>query len=62
MDPGALAALGGSGRPRITTLRAIGDRDCWAPHGLMLGDVGSLYLFTCTDCAERPLAAHDAGH
>jgi hypothetical protein len=25
-------------------------------HGIMLGDVGSLYLFTCTVCAERPLA------
>jgi hypothetical protein len=29
--------------------------DPWPP-GVMLGDVGSLYLFTCTACAERPLA------
>ena len=36
--------------------RSIVDRDAWAPHGLMPGDVGSLYLFTCTTCAERPLA------
>jgi hypothetical protein len=42
--------------PKITGRRLLMDRDCWAPHGLMLGDVGSLYLFTCTACAERPLA------
>jgi hypothetical protein len=42
--------------PKITGQRLLMDRDCWAPHGLMLGDVGSLYLFTCTTCAERPLA------
>jgi hypothetical protein len=42
--------------PKITSERSIGDRDAWAPHGLMLGDVGSLYLFTCPVCAERPLA------
>jgi hypothetical protein len=43
--------------PMITSeWRSIVDRDAWAPHGLMLGDVGSLYLFTCTACAERPLA------
>ena len=40
----------------ISQRRSIVDRDAWAPHGLMLGDVGSLYLFTCTVCAERPLA------
>jgi hypothetical protein len=29
----------------------------WAPHGIKLGGGGgSLYLFTCTACAERPLA------
>ena len=42
--------------PSITRPRRIMDRDAWAPHGLMLGDVGSLYLFTCTTCTERPLA------
>jgi hypothetical protein len=36
--------------------RLITDRYCWAPHGLMLGDVGSMYLFTCTRCPDRPLA------
>jgi hypothetical protein len=42
--------------PKITSRRrSIVDRDAWAPHGLMLGDVGSLYLFTCTACAHRPL-------
>jgi hypothetical protein len=41
---------------RGVTQRAAGSRDRWAPHGLMLGDVGSLYLFTCTVCADRPLA------
>lgn len=25
-----------------------------APAGLMLGDVGGLYLFTCLTCADRP--------
>jgi hypothetical protein len=43
--------------PKITSQRrSIVDRDAWAPHGLMLCDVGSMYLFTCTACAERPLA------
>jgi hypothetical protein len=43
--------------PKITSQRrSIVDRDAWAPHGLKLGDVGALYLFTCTVCAERPLA------
>jgi hypothetical protein len=42
--------------PKITGQRLLLDRDCWAPHGLMLGDVGSLYLFTCTAHADRPLA------
>lgn len=42
--------------PKITGQRLLRDRDCWAPHGLMLGDVGSLYLFTCTACPKRPLA------
>jgi len=41
--------------PRITKPRRIMDREAWAPHGIMLGDVGSLYLFTCTVDAERPL-------
>jgi hypothetical protein len=45
------------GDPTITSgKRSIVDRDAWAPHGLMLGDVGSLYLFACPACAERPLA------
>jgi hypothetical protein len=42
--------------PRITQRRRIVDRDAWAPHGLRLGRLGSLYLFTCAACAERPLA------
>jgi hypothetical protein len=43
--------------PRVTSRRrSIVARASWAPHGLMLGDVGSLYLFTCTACANRPLA------
>jgi hypothetical protein len=40
--------------PKVIGRRLLRDRDCWAPHGIML-DVGSLYLFTCTACAERPL-------
>jgi hypothetical protein len=40
----------------ISKRRSIVARASWAPHGLMLGDVGSLYLFTCTACANRPLA------
>ena len=33
------------------------DRGAWAPHGIKLGGGGgSLYLFTCTVCPERPLA------
>jgi hypothetical protein len=33
------------------------DRGAWAPHGIKLGGGGgSLYLFACTVCAERPLA------
>jgi hypothetical protein len=35
-------------------LRSI-SQDAWAPHGIMLGDVGSMYLFTCTTCRHRPL-------
>jgi hypothetical protein len=27
-----------------------------APHCLMLGDVGSMYLFTCPSCPDRRLA------
>ncbi|MEQ4210165.1 hypothetical protein [Actinopolymorpha sp. B9G3] len=42
--------------PAIVGPHTIIDRDAWAPHGLMLGDVGSLYLFTCTTCPHRPLA------
>ena len=29
-----------------------------APHGLMIGDVGSMYLFTCTRCPDRPLGVN----
>jgi hypothetical protein len=47
----------GDGNDHATTgQRLITDRDRWAPHGLMLGDVGSMYLFTCTRCPDRPLA------
>ena len=28
-----------------------------APHGLMIGDMGSMYLFTCTRCPDRPLGS-----
>jgi hypothetical protein len=27
----------------------------FAPHGILIGDVGSMYLFTCTTCPDRPL-------
>jgi hypothetical protein len=27
----------------------------WAPHDIQLGDIGSMYLFTCTTCQHRPL-------
>lgn len=42
--------------PSITGPKFVIDRDCWAPHGIILGDVGSMYLFTCTNCPDRPLA------
>jgi hypothetical protein len=42
--------------PSISAPRSMAARDAWAHHGIMLGGVGSLYLFTCTVCAERPLA------
>jgi len=28
----------------------------YAPHGMMFGDVGDMYLFTCNACPHRPLA------
>jgi hypothetical protein len=42
--------------PAATGQKPVTDRDCWAPHGIMLGDVGSMYLFTCPRCQDRPLA------
>jgi hypothetical protein len=27
-----------------------------SPHGLMLGDMGGIYLFECPDCPDRPFA------
>ena len=36
------------GRPSMS-------QDAWAPHGIHLGDMGSMYLFTCTACQHRPL-------
>lgn len=30
----------------------------FAPHGLMIGDVGSMYLFTCTRCPNRSLGVN----
>jgi hypothetical protein len=42
--------------PKVIGKRLLDDLDCWAPHGIMLGDASSLYLFTCTGCADRPLA------
>lgn len=42
--------------PAATGQKPVTDRDCWAPHGIMLGDVGSMYLFTCLRCPDRPLA------
>jgi hypothetical protein len=41
--------------PTGTAPQPYAGPDPWPP-GIMLGDVGSLYLFTCTACAERPLA------
>jgi hypothetical protein len=41
--------------PTSTAPQPYAGPDPWPP-GIMLGDVGSLYLFTCTVCAERPLA------
>jgi hypothetical protein len=29
-----------------------------APHGLLIGDVGSMYLFTCTRCPDRALGVN----
>jgi hypothetical protein len=37
-----------SGRPSLS-------QDVFAPHGIKLGDIGSIYLFTCTACRNRPL-------
>ncbi len=42
--------------PTIATSRPVLGQERWPPHGLMLGDLGSLYLFTCVVCVERPLA------
>lgn len=30
----------------------------FAPHGIKIGDVGSMYLFTCTACPDRPLGVY----
>jgi hypothetical protein len=30
----------------------------FAPHGVLIGDVGSMYLFTCTSCPDRPLGVN----
>ena len=27
----------------------------YAPHGILIGDVGDMYLFTCDACPDRPL-------
>jgi len=42
--------------PTIATSQPVLGGDRWPPHGIMLGDLGSLYLFTCTAHADRPLA------
>jgi hypothetical protein len=26
-----------------------------APHGVLIGEAGSMFLFTCTACPDRPL-------
>jgi hypothetical protein len=39
----------------FTSGRALTSRDAWAGHGILLGDIGSMYLFTCTACPHRPL-------
>ena len=28
----------------------------YSPHGILIGDVGDMYLFTCDACPDRPLA------
>lgn len=28
----------------------------YAPHGILIGDIGDMYLFTCDACPDRPLA------
>ena len=30
----------------------------FAPHGVKIGDIGSMYLFTCTTCPDRPLGVN----
>lgn len=39
----------------FTSGRTLTSRDAWAGHGILLGDIGSMYLFTCTACPHRPL-------
>jgi hypothetical protein len=39
----------------FTSARPIMLQDGWAPHRIKLGDIGSMYLFTCTACPHRPL-------
>lgn len=39
----------------FTQARPAISRDTLAPHGISLGDIGSMYLFTCTTCGHRPL-------
>lgn len=30
----------------------------YAPHGILIGDVGDMYMFTCVACPDRPLAVN----
>lgn len=39
----------------FTSGRPSSSRDVFAPHGIKLGDIGSMYLFTCIACRHRPL-------
>jgi len=39
----------------FTSARPLMPQDALAPHGIQLGDIGSMYLFTCTTCQHRPL-------
>ncbi len=39
----------------FTSGRPLTSRDAWAGHGIVFGDIGSMYLFACTACPHRPV-------